>query len=431
MFLEKIETEKNDYFIIIKRLFAKKIGQKLKFKLLKPKDMQRHLTELGIILFLLQLDMPAFLTEKLTIESRMLQLTTVLSMTFEIKEFLAYTTELPDELFQNDKLLDFAMVQNLPLSLGKNLFFGLWYLLQVLRNFKTIKEKINSNSTAKETTEILGKLFEVNKLNDPSFEFSESLSSIIEELEMNEIQQLFLFVKIKFNKNKNKSRRSYQRYSKKIYFFSKNGKLTHMHLNSRILNKNYFKQFVSADKLSNNSLRKMKRHQEICIFIGLRIKNYIIRRSLDEGKKTKMFFKIIQTDYDRVLENLPKSRKNKIFKKEKLENLLNSRLLSSYKIPVHLFKSMMCTKQYESFANDFFKMEYLADELDYFFERDIFPKKLSDSSVAYYLEQIFLPHHKIKLPWTMIELLNVIPYILNLDKGIDLHHLESSSKKLK
>ena len=53
------------------------------------------------------------------------------------------------------------------------------------------------------------------------------------------------------------------------------------------------------------------------------------------------------------------------------------------------------------------------------------------SSVAYYLEQIFLPHHKIKLPWTMIELLNVIPYILNLDKGIDLHHLESSSKKLK
>ena len=431
LLLKNVFDSKNDqinhYYDFINSFLKKKLKNKFFTICNTHVKSQEKLTNLVLILFLLHLDIPKPLWDSLKKSSQLLIIIVILNMLFETKDLIGYAHLIPDKMFFDDSLFNISKYSTLSFTLKKHIYFSVWYLDHVLKNFdKTIME-INSNSGNDRVKESIIQLFSFKDVRDKSFSFKNNLLELIKNIDVNKIQQLFLFLKNKFNKNKNISKRSYQRYNKKIYYYSQDNKIKFISVNSRIFNGNYFNKIINKKNKAMYPLRKMKRNQEMCIYIGPRIKNFIIQcLSINNNtiNSNKSIFTFSQKRFDNLAKKMRTKNKTKNLELKKINYLLNQKIDSSYKIPVHLFKSMMCTDQYSLYSREFFKNHYLTNELNLLFSRGVFHGKEDIFNDISLIEHIFLPRHKMKLPWALIELLNAIPYISNLEKNISFKYIK-------
>jgi hypothetical protein len=265
-------------------------------------------------------------------------------------------------------------------------------------------------------------LFEFPDVQNTNFDIK--LTELVKSFDFNEIQQYFIFIKTKFNKTKIKGPEN--NHLRRIFYYKniQDTKPEHIDIIPKILDINPFRAFCEIRSNHNHPLRKMKRHQELSIYFGPRLKNHMIKNSFDisnlQNKETNNYFFNISEKYSDQITD-PKNLINcsQKFELSHINFLLNKKLLSNYKIPIYLFQSLMCTDQYEAYSENFLNKIFIEQELASFFSKKVFLKVETNNI----FKTIFISKSKLKFPWSAIELLNVIPYIRNLEKKINIKYL--------
>ena len=437
-FLETLNFQKN-YTLIFKNLFGKASeskGHLLKLvyknllgslkntfvsKLESESNLQSACIEVGLMLFNLNLDLPKELYQQMTEKFLLLFWMIVIFNSFETKILFNYFDSLSNDRFLNDEVFDLDVGSALSPDLKKYIYCFCWFTFQVINSFNKIT-RIKNCAKAKFDKDFIKKLFWIPETLEGEIKDLPALSFLIRSMEINQMQKLHLLLKNKIYKSPKLFKQTCTEKSKKIYFyFSDSNKMGSINVSIKSLNYNPFKkQFMKKNK-KNLSFRRMKKHQEMSIFIGPRLKKFLIDKKENQSPDSTPTYLFNLSSRTNKSDRLPG---NVIFQStEKIHENINKHLLSSYKIPVYLLQTLKCTEEYESFSDEFLFGEFIELELKKILTRENMFK--NDILSMTLLNQLFLPKNKLKLPWSVLELLNYILFVDNLKPKIFANYLHN------
>lgn len=411
-----------NYSRIIHKHLRSKLKNYVLAKLGRSINFQRNCCEVILILFLLHLDVPRILRQELTDQSLLLIIMVLFSFCFEIKEILAYVQSIPARQFRESSIFDVDFTNPLSAGVQRLVYYCCWYLTRVLSNFRHLTSRANQFVSKNKRIGLLKRLFQARDARSPQFEFSESLSDLIRSIDFETLQQFFLFIKNKLIKAKPDSDDQPSRSVKSIlYYVSGNAHdAGRMDVHERSLNLNIFRALRQKRTSNHHPLRKMKRHQEMCIYMGPRLKNFVMKKASGDRRNSEsenFFFSVSEESFERLRTQSGISTPSL----EQINYLLNQKILSTYKIPIYLFQCLMCTNEFDEHSGEFFRSEFVRAEIDQFFlKTTVLTKNFEPGEI---LEMVIVPQSKSKFPWSMMEVLTIIPYVCSLEKTIKFKYL--------
>lgn len=375
------------------------------------------LIELVLSLFFLHLDIPLVLSRALSVEARCLVVVIILRMCLEVQGFAKYLATVPREMFRSEGLFDVPFCLDFTSDQNREFYFGILYFRQILKNFDQLT-KISKDEAKINCHDLFG-LFDITRAHRDC----EPMSKLVSSIDLNGAQQFLIFIKTRIKTN---SKKFYKSKLRKIYYYPahSSSKKNCFLVTARDFNVDYLGQLTGR---STRPLRRLRRHQAICIYMGPRIKKFLLSK-LSESKHLeydeRRAFIISNKHVSGQTSACDAKSNGQSLDQRKLSRMFNKKMDSSYKISVNLFRILMCTDEYAFFSEEFLRKQFLRNELDDFLSHKVVLGRncqIGSELVA----KILFKSGSFKLPWTMIDRLNAIPYISNLEPQINARYLQS------
>jgi hypothetical protein len=435
MFPEDQQRHK-DSFNQIRNILESKVHPFVLKKLKKKKKKQNRVSEVVLTLFLAHLDVPESIRSQLK-DSFLLTVYSILFfMMFEAREVLPFVKQLPTDLFNLDTLFDIEFESHLDDSFKKEIYFCMWYLYTVMRNFHEFLLVLDTCSEKKVQNDAFENLFWFPEITNKQFDFTLPLSLLIRSIKINQLQQFFIFLKNEFHENIFPKENNVSQKNKKLYFYLTPNRNQIISFSTKSLNLNsnpfHIPKTRKSKKAKNShnkespwvippSLKKSRRPQEICNFIGSRLKTHFTNSFFQTSDpqspsefllsvSTDTFHKFRESEYQvgpLSPEDLPQ-----------INYFLNKKVFSTYKTPMYLLQSIMCTQQYQTLDPHFYEHNLLVQETERLFHKMAVLDRGEDKAVV--LKRLF--GKSPKFPCSVIGLLNQIGFVKRLAPTIDFGH---------
>ena len=445
-FMNSLDFHRN-YSLILSNIFGKEEDKKRLFsksilgifkshlkeyilrKLKTKKNFENNVSEILLSLFLLHLRIPEVLLNQLSPQKKITVLLVIFFFLFELKEISPYVDTIPDNLFRNNTLFDIKLSPDLTTLNKKLVYFCFWFLQHVLKSFSRLRFGLCSNKSTSKKIRQITSLFNFPDVRIDHSVLGQPLSKLVQSVDINLTQHLFIFLQSRYYYKENEELRLTREKKKRVYFYKSEQSTAKRFviIKPKVLNFNPLRKLNLTPNNISVPLRKLKRHQEVSIFIGPRIKNFFVDKLFEEVNDRadkRYIFTISGAEYDKLARDFPsksESIQGSIPSLERLNAALNQKLLTSYKIPIYLLKTIMCTDQYEKYSKEFLSLRFVQNEIVSVFSRQTVLSKARSSSetISFLIRQ----KSKIKFPWAVVELLNSVSFTESLEKKIDLENL--------
>lgn len=428
-FLNSLGFETN-YDIILSNLFSsdlksksdwlQKVSQVLIPNLKKwfiskiryQKDSQKNCFEAVLRLFLTHLNIPDFLIEKLDSNYRLSLLILILSFIIKLKFISKYFDEKQINMLIDDSLIDIDF-ENTSIE-KKKVYFFCWYLKKILDNFQNVLKLFRTKSSMNLINQALKDLFTFENVNQNRLNLKQKLSSIVSSINLNQLQQFFIFVKNQFVKKKDMCQRFSNQQYKRVYFYYEGKQKKNIQISLQLLNQNNFFLDLLPNLPAKSFVRNIKKPKEMCLFFGSRLKKFVVRQLNQNAQKDSNQF---LTVFDETQKNKKMQNWNKIEADQKeITNHythLFQKMLSFAKISKQMLRSIKETDRFAPIFDSFLKSFMIQNELLKFFHKSSgFNKKIVNPGCL--LRRLSTPTSKAKSPLSVVDLLNTLVFVESL-----------------
>ena len=414
------ESSKIFWINNILKIFSAEIRKWILTKFYSNNHGQKDLFEIISKLFIFHLDIPQTLLAAINMQSRLSLIIFTLSLICNMKQIFGFLNGKSINLGDDNFLFDVHLATPMSEKEQKNAYFCCWYLHKILKNFQTLVKSFSSNDSTKMKNEMLKSLFSVQYSRANDFEFTETLSSILLGIRINQVQQFFIFIKTQFHFQSNMCPLFVNQKKKRVFFYKdqKTQKLSSSQINLHFLDENPLQDRVNYK--SKIPLIKTKKSKEQSLFVGFRLKKIlkIYKNQVESGPNIDSFeFRISNKHINKIYVkyNLEKTALNKIHKN--FHNFIQSKFLTCGKLSVNTLQMILCTEKFKNIIESFFKFEMIQNEFLYSLKKPA----LLDKCVLpqFILKKLSNPNSKNKSIWSVMDYLNVCAFLESIDKNFD------------
>ena len=406
------ELLRQHYLDALGRVLSVELRSKLSRRCTSSETSQEALAEMVLSLFWLHLDVPEWLRRCLSAEARCVIVVVVLSMCFDVQHFRQYVRgQLSGGAFGEDLLFDLEFCPHYSADQNRHLYFGVWFFRQTLENYRAFTA--DSEPGARLTSDLL---FGFPSVSTPGFVFSTPLSELISGIDLAVAQEFFVLARTRLRKQPKHGR---QPRLQTIYYYPKpqTKRMSHFVAGAKDLNADYLGQLAGSPRTRSRSLRRRRKHQAVCIYLGPRLIKFL---------QSKMGSHKAQFSVSaRHLTDFTFWRAKPQPNRQAVNAAFNRKLTSSYKVSVNLLRTLMCTDEYAFYSEQFWRSEFLRSELEHFLSQKVLFGNHPNIDADMVARVYFRARHS-KLPWTVVDRLNSISYVSELEGRVDASFLKSN-----
>ena len=388
----------------LKSYIIKKLSKKKK----KLEEKSQDQLELILTLFLLHLDIPKILIDTLSFYNKILVKIIIIFNTLDSKLILLSHKTHQTNFF--NKFEEFFQREEQKTNINKETLSKVYYVFNIfiefLKNFRKMKEMGQEEMTGTFVNNQVCKMINISK--DFCLRQPKHLEELLEEINLNEVQQFFIFTKnfsqIMYENPKNKKLAKFFR----VYFYSNEkhpSKIRSWNLKAKIIKQIEF--------------RKIKRNSEVSKYIQRRLNKHL-KKFKNLEKNSSFFFNemvsISLMNYQKYLTNQTEVPEESPWSNNsilRIEKAISKSIKSSIDIPSYILAGFKCTNQFQKFGENILKKEIISHEINRVLNSDCLANLLGKKTEFGLLEKQFTKK-RIQLPWSILELFAGIKFHRNI-----------------